>query len=536
MNLKTLMPLLLIMGAVYGEKCCMEDSFSAALIIQNNYSSAAYYQVFDVSEIGTQISFSEDIKDGFFLDAGESKTILYNITLPFKGNYSVSFKVIETVSGSKPKVFLESHDFEVINCHSAKVEILADEKNYCQRQDIPYQVLINNTGKFMEELSVRINSDNFNITLLAGEYKLYNLSYYSATETIGKVSASIYNENISESAEKSFNLRNCESTALSIPNLKSCQGFTVESKIALKNLGMNDSYRVVNASSSIISIGNELIAAASQETVEIPFILEIPCDEKGINGAYVNIMSFNSGLITAKITYEAINCHDFKIVKEIVNDYCEGDNKTIKYTITNIGTMPGSFIANLTFGKTKNSYDFNLRANDSRVLSASEYFDYSGSALAQIIVSSKNVCEKSKIISDDLIIKPFNECYSGKIDLWEIFNKDSKVKITNNGSRANDYNLTLFNYSVIENMNFSLKPHESIEYQLNNLDLIMEDYGISSFSINLAGKGINLTKSTHYTDSITGMVALAAKEYYPFIGLALLAILSFIFVKKNILK
>jgi hypothetical protein len=110
------------------------------------------------------------------------------------------------------------------------------------------------------------------------------------------------------------------------------------------------------------------------------------------------------------------------------------------------------------------------------------------------------------------------------------------VKITNNGSRANDYNLTLFNYSVIENMNFSLKPHESIEYQLNNLDLIMEDYGISSFSISLEGKGINLTKSTHYTDSITGMVTLAAKEYYPFIGLALLMVLSFIFVKKNILK
>jgi len=198
--------------------------------------------------------------------------------------------------------------------------------------------------------------------------------------------------------------------------------------------------------------------------------------------------------------------------------------------------MPGAFIANLTFGQESSFYDFNLRANDSRVFSISEYFDYSGSELAQIIVSSKNTCEKSKMISDNLTVKQFNECYSGKIDIWEIFNKDSKVKITNNGSRANNYNLSLFNYSVIENMNFSLKPHESIEYQLNNLDLIMEDYGISSFSINLAGKGINLTKSTHYTDSITGMVALAAKEYYPFIGLALLAILSFIFVKKNILK
>jgi hypothetical protein len=74
MNLKTLMPIfLLIIGAVYGEQCCMEDSFSAALLIQNNYSSAAYYEVSYAATTGTIISFSEDIRDGFFLDAGEQR-------------------------------------------------------------------------------------------------------------------------------------------------------------------------------------------------------------------------------------------------------------------------------------------------------------------------------------------------------------------------------------------------------------------------------------------------------------------------------
>ncbi len=534
MNLKTLLPLLLFIGVVYGEQCCIEDSFSAALVIQNNYSSAAYYKVSYAATTGTLISFSEKISDGFFLDAGESKTILYNITLPFKGNYSVSFNIAD----SKSKVVEEFHDFEVINCHSAKVEILADDGNYCQRQDIPYKVVINNTGRFVEELSVKINADNFNITLLPSESMEYPLYYYSATETAGKVSASISNENISEiSAEKLFNLRNCESTALAIPNLKACQGFTIESSIALKNLGLtNDSYRVINYSNSIISIDTELIAASSKETIEIPFILEIPCDEKGLNSAYVNILSFNSGLITAKITYEAVNCYDFMIKKETLDDYCEGDNKSMKYTVTNNGLMPGSFIANITFGESTSFYDFNLRVNESRVFTISEEFDYFGSALAQIIVSSKNTCEKSKELADDLIINSFNECYSGKLDVWEIFTKSSKVKITNNGSRSNNYNLSLFNYSVIENMNFSLKPMESIEYQLNNLDLIMNDYGISSFSINLAGKGVNATRTTSYTNSITGMITLAAKEYYPFIGLALLMVLSFIFIKKNILK
>ncbi|MDD2679152.1 MAG: hypothetical protein PHG04_02295, partial [Candidatus Nanoarchaeia archaeon] len=68
---------------------------------------------------------------------------------------------------------------------------------------------------------------------------------------------------------------------------------------------------------------------------------------------------------------------------------------------------------------------------------------------------------------------------------------------------------------------------------LNN---IMNDYGISVFSVNVIAKGLNVTGQTSYSESITGMIALSVQENYGIIGLILLAIIIAAFIKKNPLK
>jgi hypothetical protein len=511
----------------------MLDSFGSSIIIKNDYSGVARYTVSYAVSPGVILSLDEQLGDGFFLMPGEQKIIDYNVSLPFKGNYSLSFNIADSKANSKTELF----NYEVFDCHNVGIKILSNYSNYCLRQIMPYQVIINNTGKYAENLSVMINNDPFSISLLPMEYKEYNMEFYSINLFDNQVRVSAKNEFLSENAAESFNVRNCDTTAIVLEDLKACPGQPINSSITLKNLGFStDAYQIINSSGNI-AIDAQVFTLESKEQKTIPFVLIPACNEIGLKNSEITIYSLNSGLINSKITYEALNCFDFQIEeKSAFLDYCEDDNRTLAFGIKNKGLMADSYTALLTYGNQQKSFNFYMEPKESVNISIGEYFNYSGNAKYELTVKSNNYCEKTRSAAKNFTVQKFKECYSAKLELQKYFSEYSTVKVTNNGSRQNDYSLAVFNYSQISNMSFLLNPGQSKEYQLNNLGSIMNDYGISVFSVNLLANGVDITGQTSYSDSITGMIILSVKKYYSYAGLALLAILSALFVKNNVLK
>jgi hypothetical protein len=524
---------LFLLGNTFGEQHCMLDSFGSSIVITNDYSGVEYYKVSYAVTPGVSLSLNEPLGDGFFLIPGEQKTINYNITLPFKGNYSLSFNIVDSKAKNENKIF----NYEVFNCHNVDIIILTENDNYCLRQIMPYKVIINNTGKYAENLTLMVNNDPFNLTLYSGEIKEYNLDFYTTNQEDNKITVTAKNEYLTKTIVEPLNLRNCDTTAVVLEELKACPGQLISSTITLKNLGFSqDAYQIINSTNNII-IEPQVLTLDAKEQAIIPYDLIIACDEIGLKTAQINIQSLNSGLIKAKITYEALNCFDFKIENEnVFSNYCENDNKTINFNIKNNGLISDSYTGLLIYGNQQTNLNFYLEPKESINLNISEYFNYTGDFNAELIIKSNNYCEKIKSVTENFNIKKINECYNGKLEVQEYFRGFSRVKITNNGTRQNNYTLTVFNQSQINNMSFMLNPGQSKEYQLNNLDSIMNDYDISVFSVNLLANEVNLTSQTSYSNSITGMIILTVKEYYSYAGLILLVILISLFIKNNVLK
>ncbi|MDD4353540.1 MAG: hypothetical protein PHN56_03720 [Candidatus Nanoarchaeia archaeon] len=524
---------LFFLGIAFGEQHCIDDSFGSSIIVKNDYSGVEYYKVSSAVSSGAVLSLSESLGDGFFLMPGEQKLISYNISLPFKGNYSSSFKIID----SKGKTETKSFNYEVADCHNVDIKIISENDNYCLRQNMPYKVIVNNNGKYKENLFLMINNDPFSVSLLPGTFKEYDMEFYSVSLENNQVIVSIKNGNLSKTVTESFNLRNCDTTAVILEDVKSCPGQTITSSIILKNLGFSqDAYQIINSSSNII-IEPQIFVLESNEEKIIEFDLMPSCGEIGLRSGEINIISHNSGLIKSKINYEALNCFEFEIIEaNNFMDYCENDNKNITISIKNKGLLADSYTGLLIYGNQKMNLNFYLEPKEIMVFNISEYFNYSGDAKAELIIKSNNYCEKTKTLSETFNVNPFDKCYSGKLEVQEYFNGYSRVKVTNIGLRQNEYFLTVFNNSQISNMSFSLNSTQSKEYQLNNLNEIMNDYGISVFSVNILGKGVDLTKQTRYSNSITGMIILSVKEYYSYAGLVILIILISLFVKNNVLK
>jgi hypothetical protein len=453
--------------------------------------------------------------------------------LPFKGNYSLSFNIADSKAKTQTKLF----NYEVYDCHTVDIKVISESTNYCLRQSMPYLVIINNTGKYEENLSVMINNDPFNLSLKPGESKEYEMQFYSINSENNQVIIIAQNDYLKKSVQESFNVRNCDTTAIVLEEIKSCPGQAAASSITLKNLGFSqDAYQILNSSSNLI-ITPQMFVLESKEEKTIAFNLIPECNEIGLRNSEIFIQSLNSGLIKVKVTYEALNCFDFDIVNQnVFSDYCENDNKTLIFTAKNKGLMADSYTGLLIYGNQKKSLNFYLEPKESINLNISEYFNYTGNAKAELVIKSNNYCEKTKSVIEKLNVQKFNECYSAKLEVQDYFRSSSRVKIENNGSRQNEYLLKIFNYSQINNMSFLLNPGQSKEYQLNNLDTIMNDYGISVFSVNLLANGVDITSQTSYSNSITGMIILSVKEYYSYVGLALLAILSVLFIKNNVLK
>jgi len=524
---------LFFLGIAFGEQHCIDDSFGSGIVITNTYSGVEYYKVSYAATPGAVLSLSEPLGDGFFLMPGEQKIIDYSIRLPFPGNYSLSFTIVD----SKAKTEVRTSNYEVYDCHSVDAKITSTDTNYCLRQVFPYKVLINNTGKYEENLSVMINSDPFNLNLMPGEAKEYDLEFYPSSLNENKVIVSVSGANITSIAEKSFNLRNCDTTAVIVENLKACPGQAVSSTISLSNLGFSqDAYQVINSSSNII-INPAVFTVGAKEEAVIPFMLMPGCGEIGLKSGEVNIYSLNSGLIKVKISYEALNCFDFEIIESnTFSGYCEGDSNAANFTIKNKGLMADSYMGILKYGDEEKTINLYLEPKESATINITEYFNYSGNSKAELAVLSNNFCEKTESFIEEFVVEKYSECYNAKLEVQEYFRGYSRVRITNNGSKNNTYTLSVFNSSEISNMSFSLMPKQSRDYQLNNLDDIMKDYGISVFSVNLKGLGVDLTEETSYSASITGMVILAAKEYYSYVGLVFLATLIALFAKNNVLK
>jgi hypothetical protein len=71
---------------------------------------------------------------------------------------------------------------------------------------------------------------------------------------------------------------------------------------------------------------------------------------------------------------------------------------------------------------------------------------------------------------------------------------------------------------------------------LSSLGDINKDYGITEFSVNLSGEGVNLAKSTVKASSITGMIIAQAYDNYIYLSAGLFIIILALFIKMNVFK
>jgi len=522
---------LFFLGITFGENYCIDDSFNASLVVKNTYSSNEYFTVAYTATPGLIISFDDPLDLGFFMP-GEEKTIGYDISMPFKGNYSLTFEITDSKANKETRTF----NFEVSYCHNVEIKVLSID-NYCLRQNAPYQVIITNTGRYAENLSININNEVFYPELLAGQSKTYNLEFYSVFLENNLISINVDNEFIHKSIQETVNVRNCDKTGIILDQIKTCPGQLINSKLTIKNLGYSsDAYQIINSSSNVL-IEPELLFVDSRSEDFLTFSIVPACDELGLKRGEINLYSRNSGYIKAVISYEVMNCYDFEIMESnSFSELCEQDQKTLSFALKNKGLVPDSYSGVLKFGNESVNLNFYLKDKETANFNITEHFDYSGKTSAELILSSNNFCGKTKTVNYNLTVKPFKECYSANVELEKLFRSHSSVKITNNGSRANEYFVSVYNYSEISNMSFVLNPFESRELQLSSLNEIMNDYEISVFSVNVLAKGVNITSQTSYANTITGMIILSVKEYYSYLGLILFLGLSALFIKNNLLK
>ncbi|MDD5054189.1 MAG: hypothetical protein PHG04_02300, partial [Candidatus Nanoarchaeia archaeon] len=281
--------LFFFLGITFAENYCADDSFNSSLIISNDYSSNEYFTVSYAASPGLIIHFKDSLDMGFFVP-GQEKILNYEIILPFKGEYSLTFEISDSRANKEIKHF----DFNVFDCRGVDVKIFAQD-NYCLRQTAPYQVFINNTGNYAEDLKATINNEIFNFQLLPGESKTYELEFYSSFLHNNLISVLVENDFIKESAEQYVNLRNCDATGILFESIKACPGQLINSKLIIKNLGsQTDAYQIINSSGGAIIEPQRIIIESGNEK-HVDFSIFPGCDEKGIKNAEIYIQSLYSG-------------------------------------------------------------------------------------------------------------------------------------------------------------------------------------------------------------------------------------------------
>lgn len=520
----TLFLLFLLFNVGFAIDKCSGQHYADTISITNNQGSPVFYElnVEGNSAIFTQLSEYE-----FFLIAGESKTIDFETNLPFTGDYTLQITVEASIGGDTSYTY----DFNVSNCHNIEVLPIFSQE-YCSYSTSEYEFNVTNTGIYNETLLVNSDNQELTITIMPDETKNMNFTFF--TEPMTPVTMEIQNNDINFSDNYIPNIVGCDSFDYTLIEESSlCEGSVLEKQITITNTGIhNDSY-IITPSSPIIQLNNDSFLLGINESKIITITIPTEYGESGIRNENLLIDSELNGEVTVSIGYEILNCFDQTIsLLTNLTEYCEHDNETMIANLKNNGLLNNTYNATLSFGQENISNVYELNSGEDINITL-ELIDLVPGIYLLEFISNNDILYNT--FSYEIEVSDFSKCYSGTMIVEEQFyDENTIITLGNNGTRTNNYNISISAYNEIDNSSITLEAGEIINLRMNNLLQIHNEYGVESFMITMSGMGINSTQNTTFYDNrITGMIVESGANAVALIGVTLLISIVYLFIRKK---
>jgi hypothetical protein len=524
--------LLLLFSIVFAEDYCRETTYSNTIIIFNNYDTIVHYQISATgrSSIFTELDLEEEEEDGFFLQPGDSKVIDFETYLPFIGEYGLNIIITDSKEGQTT----HTYPLNTINCHTVNSTIIK-EGSYCLNGGKEYELRITNTGRYNETVNVSIGTGEFTTELGFNETKNFSLIFYPKSVDDDVLTLRVTNRDIDYAKSYDFNIISCDSTTYNISEISMCEASVYEHEFYLKNEGIHaDNYNITTNSQAINLNLNSLTLGPGEEQ-RVPFTLSTTCEDAGLKLTSVKVESELVEDLIVPITYSVDNCYDQKATVYNGVDYCESDNKTVTVELENTGTQENVYNTSLSYGPSTTNNIIRLGAGEAENITL-DYNNITAETFDLIFKSSSlDACTSVYEHEETITVSQYEECYNGRLTVDETF-YDNRTKITvfNNGTRSNEYLVRVWANNEIDNNTIILEAGETASFELKQLVIIHDEYGIESFKVSLTGLGTTTsTNTTYYDNRITGMIIRTAANSSLFLGMAALLFLVYSFIRKK---
>ncbi|VVB74840.1 Uncharacterised protein [Candidatus Tiddalikarchaeum anstoanum] len=519
---------LLITSIGFSINVCSGEYITNNFSISNNFGQPLYYTV---TKNGGASIFTAINENNFFLGNGESKEISMRTYLPFTGSFELGIMVED----SKARRTTYNYPFIVENCHKGNITANFSQ-DYCLYSDYTFDVNVSNKGIYNETLTVEAEGQNISVALRGNETKTLRFNLGIANISKSEIVISAYNENINISKKYNINITDCETFNYAVSGDDfACESTAFHKHINITNSGVHaDNYTIIN--NTLIQISPASLRLNPGESGVFNIDINSYCGESGYKRETVIVKSALGAEKRVNLEYTVDDCYDYDIkVLDHFEDFCEYDNKTFMFILTNKGTMANSFDASITFDENASGRIYNLNSNESVNVSIESVNSTRGQHYLLVNMRSNNTCNLEYYFDTMLTVRPFTECYSGKLSVPAQFSTNSTtVTVENNGTRNNTYIIHVIARNEIGNTTLTLAPHEMATFKLNNLLSIHEEYSIDTFTIYMNGTGLYSEKNTTYYDSpITGLLTKTSADIPMYLGFSLIIALAYLIIKKK---
>ncbi len=525
----TLFFLFFIINAVFSQEICTTSTDTDTIIITNHHTKSARYEI---SMDGSLAKFTELSHESFFLEPGESKVITLEFSFPFQKNYELNLNVIK--NGAEI-VYEKEYEYTAEECHELDAEII-QENEFCTLDENNYSIKVMNGDEYEETFNLTVNNHTRKVTLDKNESRIINYTYFAEDVDEDEIVVNMENLYINKNLVFNLNITNCDNYLLEgVNNHYVCEGISYEKNFTIKNTGKHKDTYYFSTKYENIELKDDAVSLEPNQTMNIYYNINSGCGELGMHLEGIRISSDNTDDEKFfKINYDNSNCFDMSVELQPLNDFCERDNKSFIIIVKNNGTVNNDYYAMIEAGDESLNKTFMLVPGEEKELRIILYNISKEEIKLNISANDYSPCPNKFSQEKSISVQSFEKCYSAYWDSPEIF-YDNKLlmKVKNNGTRLNNYTLSILYYNEIDNNTFSLKPDETKNFRIKYLYNMSREYNITSFRMRLTGHGVNKTRIIEYSSQrITGLVIQTLKRASYFTGVLLLLLIIYFFIKK----
>lgn len=323
--------------------------------------TASKNSAFTISQSGDAAKFTISVPTGFFLEAGNSKTIFSYVTPPSttnKGRYTL--KLIVNSEGESKSI---TYKINVEDCREVSLQ-LEQQKDVCPGKAVSFKAIIKNEGKFTEDYSLNVlgpaksfsTLSDTRIRLEPGKSKEFFIFFVPPKDASGSFDFTLTassNLGAFASVRGKVNVLACYDYALSAEKAfyEVCEANKIVVPLTLENKGtVENSFTLSLNAPNFAMLEENKVTLTPKEKKIINLIISPGFGIKGNFPINVNIVESLGGIRKILTLTSKINqCYDVStdILSE-KTEVCNAFSKEEIVSIKNTGKFEGPYSIKVT--------------------------------------------------------------------------------------------------------------------------------------------------------------------------------------------